>query len=101
LRVHRLDHLAPPIEAHRPEVFAKKSRSTTSRPIFACRVSTSASAAFALIRFAVQPCVAVSSPRSTSSALKSAAYRVQLPVMRQHFVPSCNAGGSGGWRRVA
>ena len=41
--VLRLDHLAPPGDAHRPEAFAKKSRSTTSCPILACSFSSSPS----------------------------------------------------------
>ena len=34
-RLFRLDHLPPPPDTHRPEAFAKKSRSTTSWPILA------------------------------------------------------------------
>ena len=34
--VSRFDHRPPPFHAHRPEAFAKKSRSTTSCPILAC-----------------------------------------------------------------
>src|SRR5262249_44398234 len=41
-----VDHLPPPIDAQRPKAFAKKSRSTTSWPIFACNFSTSASGVF-------------------------------------------------------
>jgi hypothetical protein len=43
-----LDHLPPPFDAHRPEAFAKKSRSTSSWPILACSFSTSASVDFAV-----------------------------------------------------
>lgn len=37
------DHRSPPVHAHRPKAFAKKSRSTTSCPILACSFSTSLS----------------------------------------------------------
>ena len=37
------DHRPPPVQAHRPKAFAKKSRSTTSWPILAWSFSTSAS----------------------------------------------------------
>jgi hypothetical protein len=40
--------LPPAFDAHRPKAFAKKSRSTTSCPIFACSFSPSASNAFAV-----------------------------------------------------
>ena len=95
-RMLGLDHLTPPLPAHRPDAFAKKSRSTSNCPILACRFSTSASAALAMFcpadlpektpaspstacrfqsltivwwmpRF-VASCAAVSSPRSASSA---------------------------------
>jgi len=41
--VLRVDLLAPPFDAHRPEAFAKKSRSTTNWPILACSRDSSAS----------------------------------------------------------
>ena len=41
--VFRVDLLAPPFDAHRPEAFAKKSRSTTNWPILACSRDNSAS----------------------------------------------------------
>nr|CAM77516.1 hypothetical protein MGR_1981 [Magnetospirillum gryphiswaldense MSR-1] len=40
-----LDHLPPSLDAHRPKALDKKSRSTTSWPIFACNLATSASLA--------------------------------------------------------
>ncbi len=38
-----LNHCTSPLDAHRPEVLAKKSRSTTSWPILACNFSKSPS----------------------------------------------------------
>jgi len=43
--VCRLDLRSPPGHAHRPEAFAKKSRSTSNCPILACNFSISASLA--------------------------------------------------------
>src|SRR5271165_4125945 len=96
LGVPGLNHLPPPLDAHRPEAFAKKSRSTTNCPILACSFSTSASDDFAVscaadrsANTAVSPsmacffhsptivwwmlclvanCAVVSSPRSASRA---------------------------------
>src|ERR1700760_1131898 len=96
LGVLRVNHLSPPLDAHRPEAFAKKSCSTTNWPIFACSRSISASDDFAAscatdrsANTAVKPsmacffhsptivgwmpclvanCAVVRSPRSASSA---------------------------------
>src|SRR3954454_6389014 len=43
LGVVRVNHLPPPLDAHRPEALAKKSRSTTNWPILACSFSISTS----------------------------------------------------------
>src|SRR3546814_12270765 len=43
--VCHLDLRSPPGHAHRPEAFAKKSRSTSNCPILACNFSISASLA--------------------------------------------------------
>src|SRR5689334_16401147 len=42
-RMAAVDHLPPSIDAQRPKAFAKKSRSTTNWPIFACSFSMSSS----------------------------------------------------------
>src|SRR5271166_4959974 len=52
---HGLDHLSPPRRAHRPEAFAKKSRSTSNRPISACSFSTSAAVDFAVCSASDRP----------------------------------------------
>src|SRR6185437_11692672 len=115
-RVPGLDHRPPPVHAHRPKAFAKKSRSTTSWPILACSFSTSPSRATSFAstlpentddspstawRFHsliivwctpcfVASCAVVSSPRSASRAtfaLNSAEYLFRLPVIGSVLQP--------------
>src|SRR6185312_14372631 len=87
-RVPGLDHRPPPVHAHRPKAFAKKSRSTTSWPILACSFSTSPSRA--LIRFAAQA-FASALPENTDDS-PSTAWRFHSLIIvwcTPCFVASC------------
>src|ERR1700692_3952932 len=59
VRMIAVHQFTPPRHAQRPEAFAKKSRSTTSWPILACKRSTSAALAPASTGDAFEPNVVV------------------------------------------